>query len=48
MTRGLNDGHFEAFVEVLNDTLKELSVPDDLISEVMAVAEGSRSQVLNR
>ena len=31
--RGLNDSHFDAVMEHLGGTLKELGVPDDLIAE---------------
>ena len=48
VARGLDDGHFDVFGELLNTTLEELSVPEDLISEVMAAAEGARTEVLNQ
>lgn len=46
--RGLNDGHFDAVVEDLGATLKEMGVSDDLIGEVAAVAETTRESVLGR
>ncbi|MGE3181173.1 MAG: group 1 truncated hemoglobin [Phycisphaerae bacterium] len=46
--RGLNDSHFDAVVENLAATLTELSVPQDMISEVAAIAESVRDEVLNR
>ncbi|MCH9754049.1 MAG: group 1 truncated hemoglobin [Alphaproteobacteria bacterium] len=46
--RGLNDSHFDAVVENLATTLKELEVTDDLISEVAKVAESTRNDVLGR
>ncbi|EQC47333.1 group 1 truncated hemoglobin [Bacteriovorax sp. Seq25_V] len=45
---GLNDEHFNAVVENLGATLKELGVPDDLIAEAAAIAESTRSDVLGR
>ncbi len=45
---GLDDSHFDAVVENLATTLKELGVTDDLIQEVAAVAESIRDDVLNR
>ena len=36
VARGLNDGHFDAFAELLSDTLRELNVPEDLVAEVMS------------
>ncbi len=45
---GLNDTHFDAVAENINGTLKELGVPDDLISEVMGAAESLRNEVLNK
>jgi hemoglobin len=47
---GLSDEHFNAFVEDLVETLKELEISPALIEEVVAVA-GSvehRNEVLNR
>ena len=46
--RGLNDGHFDAFAELLSETLTELNVPEDLASEVMAATYGARDEVLGR
>jgi len=45
---GLNDSHFDAVLEHLGAALRELDVPDDLIKEVVAVAESVRDDVLNR
>ncbi|MDP2104742.1 MAG: group 1 truncated hemoglobin [Desulfobulbaceae bacterium] len=44
--KGLNDGHFDAVMEHLGATLKELNVPDALISEAAAIAESVRNDVL--
>jgi len=46
--RGLNDEHFDAVVELLGSSLKDLNVPDDIIQEVAAIAESTRDDVLNR
>lgn len=46
--RGLNDTHFDAVMENLGATLKELNVPDELIAEAAAIAESTRNDVLGR
>jgi len=46
--RGLNDSHFDAVMENLGATLKELNVPDELIAEAAAIAESVRSDVLGK
>jgi hemoglobin len=46
--QGLNDSHFDAVVEDLGATLKELKVPDHLIAKVAAIAETTRNDVLGR
>ncbi len=48
VARGLNDTHFDAVVENLGGTLKELGVADELIGEVAAIAETTRNDVLGR
>ena len=45
---GLNDSHFDAVMENLGATLKELNVPDDLIGKAAAIAESTRNDVLGR
>ncbi len=45
---GLNDDDFDAVMENLGATLKELNVPDELIAEAAALAESTRDDVLNR
>ncbi len=45
---GLNDSHFDAVVELLGQSLSELSVPPVLIAQVAAIAESTRADVLNR
>jgi len=48
VVRGLNDSHFDAVMENLGATLKELNVPDNLIAEAAAIAESTRKDVLGR
>lgn len=45
---GLTDKHFDKVAQHLEGTLLELNVPYDLIQEVMGIAGGTRSEVLNR
>jgi len=45
---GLNDSHFDAVVEDLAATLKELKVADNLIAQVAAIAETTRNDVLGK
>lgn len=44
----LNEVHFDAVMENLGATLKELGVPDELIGEAAAVALSVKDDVLNR
>lgn len=48
VARGLDQAHFEAVVENLAATLKELGVGDAEIAEVAAIAESTRADVLGR
>ncbi len=45
---GLSDEHFDAVVEHLDGSLRELGVADDLIAQVVATAESTRADVLSR
>ena len=45
---GLNDSHFDAVVEHLGATLKDLGVADELIAEAAGIAESVRGPVLGR
>ncbi len=45
---GLDDSHFDAVVENLGATLQELSVPQELVAEVVAICETTRNDVLGR
>ncbi len=44
----LTEAHFDAVVENLAATLRELDVPQELIAEVARIAGGTRNDVLNR
>ena len=46
--RGLNDEHFNAVADNLKQTLEELSVPGEMIEEVLALVETTRDDVLGR
>ena len=46
--QGLGDSHFDAVMEHLGSTLKELNVPDDLIGQAAGIAESTRADVLGR
>lgn len=46
--KGLDDSHFDAVAGHLDATLRELGVADDLIGEAMAIAAGTRDDVLGR
>ena len=46
--QGLNDSHFDAVMENLGGTLKELGVAGNLIAQVAAIAESTRNDVLGR
>lgn len=46
--RGLSDEHFDAVVENLATTLKEMGVEEELIKRVAEVAESTRKDVLGR
>ena len=48
LKKGLDDSHFDVVVENLVATLTELNVPQDLISEVGAICETTRNDVLGR
>jgi len=48
VSKGLTDSHFDAVIDNLATTLKELKVPDNLIAQVAAIAESTRKDVLGR
>jgi len=45
---GLDDSHFEHILMHLRATLSELAVPDNLIQQVIAIADSTRADVLDR
>ncbi len=48
VARGLNDSHFNAVAENLVGTLQELGVAQNLIDQVVTIAESTRNDVLGR
>lgn len=48
VAKGLNDSHFDAVMENLGATLKELNVPDELIAQAAGIAESTRADVLGK
>lgn len=48
VARGLNDSHVDAVIELLGAALKEHGVSDSDISEVAAIANSVRDDVLSR
>lgn len=48
VAKGLNETHFNAVMEHLAATLKELKVPEELIAQAAAIAESTRNDVLGR
>ncbi|MEZ4300424.1 MAG: group 1 truncated hemoglobin [Polyangiaceae bacterium] len=48
VARGLNDSHFDAVVENLAATLRELGVGPEQIAEVAKIAESVRGDVLSK
>lgn len=48
LKKGLNDTHFNVIAELLGATLNDLKVDPALIAQVLAIAESTRADVLNR
>jgi len=46
--RGLNDQHFDAIVEILATTLRDLDIGTDLIAEVCKIVNSVRGDVLGK
>ncbi|MFC1684982.1 group 1 truncated hemoglobin [Pseudomonadota bacterium] len=46
--KGLDDSHFDAVLQNLGDSLRELGVSEELIKEAADVAESVRNDVLDR
>jgi hemoglobin len=47
-SQGMNESHFEVFMGHFRSTLEELGVPGPKISEIVAIAESGRNDVLHR
>lgn len=48
VSKGLNDTHFNRVAEHLKETLIRFKVSEDIISEVLAIVETTRDDVLNK
>jgi hemoglobin len=48
LKKGLNDMHFNVIAELLTATLNDLNVDPALTARVIAIAESTRANVLNR
>jgi hemoglobin len=48
VARGLNDSHFDVVIELLGESLADLGVAPALVTQVAAIAESVRNDVLNR
>lgn len=48
LAMGMDDSHFDAIVELLGGTLKDMGVGDAHISQVAAIAESTREAVMGR
>lgn len=48
MDRGLNDDHFNTVGLLLKETLEELNVPGNFITQILGAVEGLRDPILNR
>ena len=46
--KGMNSTHFDAVMQHLGNTLKELNVPNELIREAAQIAQSTKNDVLNR
>jgi len=46
--KGLSDIHFDAVAKHLDETLRELAVPPELIQEALAIVGTTRERVLGR
>lgn len=48
VAQGLDDSHFNAFIEHLRASLQEMEVAPDVIGQAMAIASSTRDDVLGR
>ncbi len=46
--RGLGDQHFDAIMELLQTTLREIGIADELVEEALGIIESERDNVLDR
>ena len=46
LDKGLTDKHFAVMVEVFNQTLNEMDIPDDLVQEACKIALATRCEIL--
>ena len=46
--KGLDDSHFDAVLQNLGDTLRELGVDEGVVKEAIDIAEATRDDVLGR
>jgi hemoglobin len=48
VSKGLSDEHFDLVAGHLKKSMEELNVPEELISEVLAIVGATRNDVLNK
>jgi hemoglobin len=46
--KGLGDVHFDAVVQLLEETLRELGVAEELVTEARSIVADTRARVLGR
>ena len=48
LDKGLNDMHFEVMIELFNQTLCEMEIPDPLVQKACQIALSTRDQILGK